>query len=262
MSNSVTLLASQVPAIMIPSTAYMILDALNGGYAPHAEQFQLGEDNAATLASYLNAYGMRIDLLGRYPAPANCICYGLEISAGTGLTLNISDGLAVIDAGFVEQNATADPLTAALTETLTNNSANYVWWKTDGTIEVKTTTAQPSSQAVYLGYALTAAGAITQLDDAGRLLLKSGIIERQTADTGEPADSPNASWRGWTVTSGGRYWWTGTGYERLGPGDSVKILIPAGRNDVIPAGSQKAIIADALTVRGSLAVRGHLVVRA
>lgn len=254
---AVTLLASQVPTPMIPSATYEIQDALDGGYAPHAEQFQLGENNAATLASYLNAYGMRIDLLSRHGAVANCILRGLLISAGTGLTLNVAIGLAHIDAGLVELES-GDTLTI----TLTNNSANYVWLKSDGTLEAKTTTAAPATQAVYLGYALTSAGSITQVDDAGRCVATGGIIERQTADTGEPADSPNASWRGWTVTSGGRYWWTGTGYERLGPGDSVKILIPAGRNDVIPAGSQKAIIADALTVRGSLAVRGHLVVRA
>lgn len=252
---AITKLASQVPTPQVYSGFLRVYDGENTtGNAPVSRKFQPA-NNLGVSSSKLNANFTMQALLARYGGGGYGIAYGLDLSAGSELTLNIAAGHSVID-GLVENPA-------ATTLALTDNGVNYIYHKQNGTFTKVFNSTTPGDETDnYIGNVTTSGGAITAIDTSGVCYFKNGAIERQTADTGEPADTPNASWRGWTVTSGGRYWWTGTGYERLGPGDSVKILIPAGRNDVIPAGSQKAIIADALTVRGSLAVRGHLVVRA
>lgn len=258
MSNAITLLASQVPAAMVPSATYKIEDTLAGGYAPHAEQFIIGENNASLLASYLNSYGMRLDLLSRHGGTANCICRGLGISAGSGLTLNVATGLAHIDAGFVELKSTD-----VLTITLSNNNPNYIWLKTDGTLYKDTTTAAPASQAVYLGYALTSGGAITQLDDAGRYVVTQGQVERTTADTGTPGDTPSSSLRFYAVTLGGLYYWDGSTWHRVNDLLSPNaFFISSGQSEVIPPNTIVSILSEDFTVEGTVTVRGTLLIRA
>ena len=85
---------------------------------------------------------------------------GLVPSAGTGLSVNVTAGSAVIGA---EVTAAASFTIAGLT----NATTNYLYLQQDGTGTSNTTGTQPANTA-FLGTAVTAGGVVTSVSIAGR----------------------------------------------------------------------------------------------
>lgn len=88
------------------------------------------------------------------------IVSGLVPSAGTGLSVNVTAGSAVIGA---EVTAAASFTIAGLT----NATTNYLYLRQDGTGTSNTTGTQPANTA-FLGTAVTAGGVVTSVSIAGR----------------------------------------------------------------------------------------------
>lgn len=208
------LLSSQVPTPMVPTTDYLIDDAVNNGaLPPNCEYMAAGQ--SSTAPDRLNGMGTRVDLTARYGGGGNAICDGLTISLATGMVVNIAAGQAYINAGIVE-------VPAATTTTVSTYGAAhrvYLWLLADGSIyPVDNATTQPASQGVYLGSVLIngSNNGLTSFDDSGRLVLQNGIFEMTTADTGIPTAAPSSSVRYYILTvAGQRFWWTGSWWMRV-----------------------------------------------
>lgn len=196
------LTAIQTPALMAPSA---LIDPTADPATPNVlEAFTTGQTSGVALA--LNQNARHLENLGRFGGGGWAVVYGLDLSAGTGLTLNISEGLAIID-GAVKRTAT----TAALAD----NTRTHLWLTQAGSITQKTDLTQPASSAVYLGSALTSGGAITSVDYSGRQSAFNGLPYRRTADTGKPADSPSSQLRYYHETDAGLFFWDGSRYTTV-----------------------------------------------
>lgn len=183
-----------------------------------------GPAAAVGLVDLLNADQVRGNLLGRYGGGAYAIWRGLELSAGSGLTLNISAG-----------QAGADGPAEVLTDTtlaLTDNVLNRVWLSRLGALSAVTSaSASPleppdtATQWVFLGTVACGAAAISGIDYSGRLTQYQGnLLFRETADAGEPEDADDlpSTVRFFTRTQGGLYLWTGEEYAQVdGAADTV-----------------------------------------
>ena len=181
--------------------------AANPPTIPHALSLSAG-NSTDTLINW-NSNACREDLGGSVYSNPLGICYGLAVSAGSGLNASVSAGHANIN-GIVEK--------AASTVVLQASQTNWIWLKQDGTFVVETSTATPSvpsgTNAVLLGAAVTSGSAVTAVEFSGVVYVNNGFLERFTADSAIPADSPNANWRGFTtsVSTHVSYWWNGNHY--------------------------------------------------
>lgn len=153
---------------------------------------------------------------------------GLVISAGSGLTLNISTGHAVIE-GQLEYDA--DTVTV-------QNGTNYVYAKSDGTFEaVLNSITPPVTKGCFIGVAIAAAGVITSVDNSGVIYLRSGICYRKTFDVDYPLDVPPSNWLGITETQAGFYLWTGTSYICID--DKLKVQSKTSNYQILSTDRQK-----------------------
>jgi len=126
------------------------------------------------------------------------------------LSLAIGKGHALID-GVVEKDAD-------FTQAVTDNIARFwVWLMQDGSITVQNnTTSKPSGNCVLLGSGVSSGGSITSVDTSGVVYLQNGQLWRQTADTGAPSDLPDSTWRGYTKTLAGLFFWDGMLWRSVG----------------------------------------------
>lgn len=146
---------------------------------------------------------------------AHGIIYGGDLSAGTGLILNVSALGANIGA--------APTVAAAQTVALTDNSTNYVWVLQDGTLAlVQNAITAPAPAAAYLGRVVTLAGVQGTPDYSGRVELRGGSLYRRTGDAAEPGDTPPAGLLIFTRTAGGYYLWTGDEYLAVPDRDAAQ----------------------------------------
>jgi len=255
----ITLAATAVPPPQVPGTEFWIADnSVNVAppSIPQAQSIGQGASGAGSLPSDWNQNACRMDLLARHGGGAMGLLYGLVLTAGTGLVANVSAGHVLID-GIVE-------VYAATTIVVSASQTNWIWLKTDGTLEARTALTAPATSAVLLGAAVTDGSGVTSIETAGVVYIKNGVPERSTADTGKPADTPNASWRGWTKATSGNWWWNGTEYQRLVDDIAFnKDAIASGESVYIPLNYQASYF-DSLEVSGSgiLEVAGKLEVRA
>lgn len=209
------LLASEVPSPPVPSTAYWLSDALNNGdLPPQSAGFAELTYSTSAMARF-NALGMRVDLQARYGGGGNCKVYGLVVSLTSGLGISVTAGQAYVNAGIVEKPAT-------FTHSVTAYGAAHrvhLWLKADGSIgETDNVTTTPAYQAVYLGSVLIngSNNALSSFDDAGVMWLVNGVMQRTTADTDTPTDTPNANLRFFNFTTSGlTFFWDGTQYVEM-----------------------------------------------
>lgn len=245
------LAAGECPAIVVPAS---LLDPAAG--TPLVASALVAGDTSAVLTK-LNTNASRLDLAGRWGGGGYAVATGLDLTAGAGLTLNISAGQAVLD-GVAHVGA-------ATTLALTDAAYNWVWILQNGSI-TKTTSATttppaaPSAACAFLGRVYCTGGVISTIDYSGRLELRGGTLYRRTGDSGAPGDAPPAKLQFLAQTAGGRYWWDGAAYTALWEPLALNAdTIAAAEKVVIPAGYQ-VIIADELTVNGELTINGKLVV--
>lgn len=248
-----TATAALCPALVSPSGLLIPTD----GTPTQASSITAGATTAGLTAFNVNAE--KLDLLGRVgggafalaPQEGSTAC---ELTAGSGLTLNIAAGNFLVDSPGHR---------AATTLALTNNVYNWVWLTASGSLVAATsaTTALPSTPAsarVFLGRVLTAAGAITQIDYSGRLELRGGTLYRRTADAGMPTDTPPASCQILTRTAGGLYLWDGDQYVSVGgSGGTVPYWIISTRTYQV-ALYEQAQVYGSLQIDGVLRVDGQM----
>jgi hypothetical protein len=232
------LLASQVPIppapASVPSISAATSSGVGFGIGPNLDQI-----TSAGLKQALNKMLSALVLAGMYGGNGFGIISGYLPTAGTGLTLNVASGSAVIGAPVQM---------GAQTITLTDNATNYVWLKADGTLYKTTSIAVPSGNVTYIGRAVTVSGSITDVDTSGVVYLIGGLRIRYTADVGKPGDSPSSGTIFLTRTLDGDYLWDGTAYRRLA-GDiaAPKDRLVSGDIGFIPADHQLQLF-DSFTV--------------
>lgn len=245
---AVTLTSTGVPAPQVYSGLKTLASAAVSASAGLYTAQEIAAGDTTTVPADLNRNAMQLDLMGRYSGGWMAIAHGLALSAGTGLTLNISAGHAIVD-GIVEF--------AATTAVMNANTTNHVWAKRDGTIEVKNNVlTAPTVPGVYLGAVVTGASTITSVDEAGRCVLRNGQMYRETGDEGFPADTPSASMSFVAVTQGGRWLWDGEQYLMLTnavPLDQTSIQ--SAQSLVVPSGFKRRVFGD-FDVTGDLIVIG------
>jgi hypothetical protein len=198
------LLANQVPVPPCFSGSYN--PAVSG---PITSQTILqGETTQAR--PKVNENAARADVTARFGGGAYAIVHGLTLSAGAGLTLNIAAGQAQINGPVTYLGGTAS---------LTNSTRNWIWISQGGAITVATSLTPPAGAQALVGSALTSGGSISSVDTSGVLLLHGGRLQRYTADTTTPTDTPPAQLSFEAYGAGTKLWiWSGTAYYEISTG--------------------------------------------
>lgn len=174
-----------------------------------------------------------LDLLAQAGGGMIAIVGGFAISDGGGLTADIAAGVAL--AGALKRFA-------ADTVVLSNNSDNFIWAKQDGTYEVETTTTPPTGICCYIGCVTTAAGAVTVIDYSGVVYLYSGVSVRETADIGQPTDTPPATWNGYTKCQFRDYTWNGLAYKEISDGGYLSVAMSDANHTVTDTQGRKSVL--------------------
>jgi hypothetical protein len=202
----VTKLASAVPAPQVISSFLEMADYEVSSSVPAliaAESFTNGE---TAFVAKMNKNASLLDILAQCGGGMMGVKTGLTVSAGSGLQASVSVGSAVIN-GIVQ-------LIAATTIALTASQDNFIWLKSDGTLEAKINTTAPATPAVFIGIATTDGSSVTAVDTSGVVYLR-GIGYRETADLGAPTDTPPSGFIHTVKTLGGMFLWDGTSYKQL-----------------------------------------------
>jgi hypothetical protein len=198
-------LASQCPIIPTPTTALqnrtsetpLVLSAL-----------ALGDSTAIMHKTNQNA--VEVEIMGRYGSGAYAILTGLGLSIGTGLNVTVAPGQALIDAPRTIATATDVAVPNAI-------ALGSIWMTQAGALSASSTLVAPGGNVVLLGLYTSAAGAVTVVDESGRLSFGQGggIPMRQTADIGCPTDTPTAGVKFLNKCVGGLFYFDGTNYHNL-----------------------------------------------
>ncbi len=205
----VTILASACPSPVPKGTVFYASDMyVSGAALPTGFVFSTGMTTVTSAG--LNKNTAFSELLGRYGAGQWGVGYGLDVTAGTGLLVNVAAGHAMIDWPIEKSTA--------FTVVVPDSSPRaWVWLKQDGTTtDQNNTTAKPSGNCVLLGSCVTSGGAVTSVDSSGVVYLQSGMPWRQTADTGGPSDTPDSTVRLYTKTLAGLFFWDGVIWRSVG----------------------------------------------
>lgn len=195
-------------------------------------------------AAYLSRPGRdanakRGDMLGRYGGGCPAIAEGCLITASaTPNSIDISPGAILLDGAIPVGQinpATGHVPRLPLTEALTDNATNHVWFLQDGSVSIRTDLSAPATPAVYRGRAVMLAGTLTAIDYSGSMEMRWGVPYRRTGDAGAPTDTPPAGASFLAETAGGLYWWTGTAYKKwLNPASVANTDLAASAQALIP----------------------------
>lgn len=167
----------------------------------------------------LNEMGTRSDLVARYggggygviPGPAGTGC---NLSAGSGLTLNIAAGAVMMD-GTIPVSAQSVTLTDEI-----NTPGVWIWISQAGAIVQSNDDPTPPAGAhVLLGLATTTGGSITGVDFSGVVYWLGALGgQRFTTDTATPGDTPPAN-ISFIHHGTGKLWiWEGADYWQISSG--------------------------------------------
>lgn len=246
----VTLLASACPAPIAVGSIVWPSDVAAGTDDPDvAKKITSGDPN---FTPNVNENAAMLDLAARGGGGCYAVIHGGVISAGTGLTVNVTGVVAALD-GYKAVKSFPALVVPASTARV------WIWFKQDGTLEaVATSTTPPTAKCVLLGSCTTNGSGVTAVDTAGVVKLVSGVAVRETADLGQPSDAPPSGVRLFTLTLGGLFFWDGSQWALVPRGASwSKEVIPAGETVVIPEGAQTSMFGT-VSVLGTLIVRGSM----
>lgn len=200
--------ASQVPIpqVIDPSDILMLEDYDISSSVPSLPSARSILANETVWVNDFNRNAAYLDILSQSGSGMIAIISGLELIDGGGLTVDVSEGTALI--GGLIQLPGGDSIVVA------DNTDNFIWLKQDNSLEsVNGSTTPPAGAVCYLGCVTTLTGAITVIDFSGVVYNYSGVPFRETGDTGEPADTPPVNWIGVTKTTGVVYQWNGGSYS-------------------------------------------------
>jgi len=246
----VTLIASDCPLPVVPGTAPTLAQVEAGSASPPTSRSQSSGGMQPVVSSKLNRNAAAQDLGSRFGAGGHAVVEGLAVTAGAGLSIDVSAGLALID-GLVEYaggNVVVSP----------SVSRGWVWLTQAGSINIAVTTAKPVSNCVLLGSFVSDGSGITSVDSSGVVSFVGGVLERQTADPLAPSDSPSASWRGFTRTLSGLWYWDGVRHGEVLQSRGRLAKSVAGGVDVTLAATEAA--ARILTLSGVITANINLIV--
>lgn len=207
MSVNLTTSANQVPVPLGKGGTYLDTSPSTTTSPPLSSAVAIGDTAAAVTKLVRNA--VISDALGN--AIGFGILAGFTITAGTG-------NIAVIAAG---QAFLHGPLTvpASQNKALALSTTNFLWLQANGAVTANTATpptAPTGAATIYLGAVTCDGTGVTNVDTSGVVYLRNGGLWRQTADTGDPADTPPSDIVLWTRTQAGLYVWDGTAHTRVG----------------------------------------------
>lgn len=186
--------SNQIPIPLGSSTS---LSVGNGTGGP----FTVGMTQG--LAALLNQMATKVQILAQVGGGGSGVINGLELSAGTGLQLQISVGTAYAS----DIISTSSSVTVVLPDA---SPMIFVWLTGSGTIAWNQDhTTPPSGGLVFLGTVATATGVIVSIDNSGRVAIYDGQRWRSTNDLIAPVDAPPASIRIFTQTQFGVFFWNG-----------------------------------------------------
>ena len=159
-------------------------------------------------AERLNELLAMLSLAALFGGNGHGIVTGLSLNTGATLALAVDAGTAMIGA----------PIQFAGGSIVVPDDTTYarIWLKQDGTLAYGTSTSPPTATALFLGTVTTAGGVITVADGSGRVEIKSGTLQRRTADLGAPTDAPPAGMSLVTRTNAGFYRWDGGAHNPVG----------------------------------------------
>lgn len=211
----VALTAVQCPTITGPTSELSIPGAVPTTFNT------IAPGNTSALLTSFNQNAVRCDLIGRTGGGCYAIGSGLALSAtGTGLTLTISAGHAMIDGPV--QLPTGGTIACV-------NNYNWIYLTQGGTLTSTTSAtstppAPPSAYCCFLGRVHATGGNIDAIDVSGVLTFAGGLSFRRTADAGAPTDTPPATLSFLSFTTGGNFLWVGVLGVFLNIVDSLKVL--------------------------------------
>lgn len=192
------LLATQTP---LPLASPLIEGAGTGATGPFAQGMTAGVSTA------LNRLASKVRTLAEAGSGGLGVLKGLDLSIGTGLTVEVSPGSAC--AGDIVDFAGGSLAIAASTTT-------WIWLTADATLAFSgSPTSLPTGGLCFLGSVTASASSVTGIDYSGRVFVVDGMRIRQTADPFAPGDAPPAGARIVTVTKNGAYLWTGLAHAQL-----------------------------------------------
>lgn len=245
--------ADQCPVPVQPSVFLSLLLGLGRAQAPPVAK-AITTANATDWLGEFDANAMQQDIAGRgggaYAVLDNPVDKIVLSVPGSGLLLNISAGTAIID-GPVQ-------VPVARTLAIPDNHPGptdraWIWLTQAGTVLYELSLTPPAGPCCLLGSCTTSGGNITAVDTSGVYYLKSGVLWRETADTGWPGDSPPASLVFEAKTAGGLWRWDGVSYHPNG--GPVVDTVPSGGVRSIPSGIQDLVM-DSYTNYGTDTVYG------
>lgn len=176
MSATYTFLASQVPPPQAISGALLFSNGETPLQTPGLVT-GLNPDMAALVTQLART----IDILHSYGGVGLGILNGLEVSAGSGLTVAISSGQALISGAMTYPGGTKTVNASQAT--------NFVWLLANGNITVETDLTVPAGPCVLLAVVSTSSSAVTQVDYSGRCYFDHGNMYRDIIG-GAPDDTP------------------------------------------------------------------------
>lgn len=148
-------------------------------------------------------------MAGRCGGGLYAIVEGFGLSAGSGLTLNIAAGKAIVDGDVTYPGGSL---------ACTDSGRNWLWISRAGAITVVFNSLTPPAGAFcLLGSALTAAGVISSVDTSGVLVLRGGTGWRASADVTVPTDTPSSKVQFFHRGTSKLWWFDGTSYFQVSP---------------------------------------------
>ncbi|MCH8977991.1 MAG: hypothetical protein IH945_01955 [Armatimonadetes bacterium] len=226
MANPITLTAVNVPLPVVPgAVVYASVQREVTGVPPTSDKYTLAMLEGGYVAAD-NRNATAQDMQNRYGSGGYAVGFGLGLTSGGDLELEVGKGQATID-GIVEFSADQTVVVPP------SMSRGYIWLKQDGTFVVQNaTTDKPAGNVVFLGSLVTDASTITSFDDSGIVYWRGGNMWRETNDAGVPGDSPDAALRLITKTQDGSYFWNGARHT-FNAGTTVREGLEAARAGVV-----------------------------
>jgi len=186
-----------------PLIASIAVDAVSSSV--HAGTISTGI-LASDLTPVTNDHAARLDITAQAVNGVYAIVNGLSLSAGTGLTLLIDGGQALMQ-GVVEVTSQA--------KTMAVSVDNWVWLLPNGTISSGASGYVPSPAGLFLGVVTCDATEITAIDYTSVFYMHGGLPMRHSGDDFLPTDTPTAACVHLVKTLGGTFLWDGVRYTLL-----------------------------------------------
>lgn len=199
-------LLSEGPLVETPAGTPRIESVAIDGVSTSIKARTFASGSSAGLAAGLNDHAARLDVTAAALNGVYAIINGLELSSGTGLSVNVSAGQALVR-GLVEVSASTVSLSASTT--------NRLWLTGGGAVVSGGSSFVPSPAGLFLGTVITNGSGVTTIDTSSVFYMNGGLPIRFSGDTFKPTDSPTAKCVHLVRTNSATWLWDGERYNLL-----------------------------------------------